>query len=535
MATQEKLAKVIVDAFRQRGVRRLFGVPGGGSSLDLIDAAVKNDVDFVLCRTETSAAIMASVAGELSGKPGGVLAGIGPGAASMVNGVAYAFLECAPLIAITDSRDERPNAIHQVIDQGAIFAPVTKASERLTENSSAGRINEMFDVALSHPRGPVHFDMTSKAASAMVDVARDSESIGGSSSCAGALIEVARALERAQRPIIIVGLEARTDACARGVIDISEKLNAPVLVTYKAKGVVPDEHPLFTGVFTGARTEAKALGQADIILFYGVDAIEIIPGNWGYSGDLVTINEGPYRAMPCEPRFIAWGGLDCLTQKLNSSLEKTASTWSHKEVAKLRSDMRTESSLKDARMINTANVVETVQDIAADNYRVSVDSGAHMFSAMGLWKAKRPHDVLKSNGLSTMGFAVPAAIASSLEESNRPVIAFTGDAGLMMCLSELSTAVRLGCNITVIVLNDAALSLIDIKQQRQQRPSVGVRYPDTNFSRTAEGLGCRSWRVDSINGLVHAFKASINVEGPSLIDVTVDPTGYAEQLEVLRG
>ena len=120
-------------------------------------------------------------------------------------------------------------------------------------------------------------------------------------------------------------------------------------------------------------------------------------------------------------------------------------------------------------------LLEVAAALAAPGTRITVDSGAHMFSIMALWRAAAPHDVLKSNGLSTMGFALPAAIAAALVEPARPVIAFTGDGGLMMCLAELATAAQHGCRLTVVVLNDAALSLIDVKQRRQQRPPEGVR------------------------------------------------------------
>ena len=143
--------------------------------------------------------------------------------------------------------------------------------------------------------------------------------------------------------------------------------------------------------------------------------------------------------------------------------------------------------------------------------------------------------MLKSNGLSTMGYALPAAIASCLEEPQRTVVAFTGDGGLMMCLGELKTAVEHNCRIVIVVLNDSALSLIDIKQQRQQRASVGVRYPSTDFAGIAEALGYPSWHVDSHDDLTPAMTAAFAHAGPTLIDVTVDSSGYGDQLVALRG
>jgi len=150
---------------------------------------------------------------------------------------------------------------------------------------------------------------------------------------------------------------------------------------------------------------------------------------------------------------------------------------------------------------------------------------------------RKPFDVLKSNGLSSMGFALPAAIASALETPERPVAVVTGDGGMMMCLAELSTAARLCLRLVVVVINDAALSLIDIKQQGQQRPSLGVRYPSLDFAAAAEAMGCRGWRVSMGEplALALALRAAFSTDGPALVDVACDASGYAAQLAALRG
>ncbi len=134
-----------------------------------------------------------------------------------------------------------------------------------------------------------------------------------------------------------------------------------------------------------------------------------------------------------------------------------------------------------------------------------------------------------------MGYALPAAIAGSLVERGRPHLAITGDGGMLMSLAELSTAVRLNCNLVVAVVNDAALSLIDVKQQSQQRPTVGVRYPATNFAHAAEGFGCRGISVEDDQDLSAALTEAFASSGPVLVDVACDPSGYGDQLTALRG
>jgi acetolactate synthase-1/2/3 large subunit len=159
----------------------------------------------------------------------------------------------------------------------------------------------------------------------------------------------------------------------------------------------------------------------------------------------------------------------------------------------------------------------------------------HMFAAMAFWRAQAPFGVPKSNGLSSMGFALPAAIASVLLPPQVPVAVLTGGGGMMMCLGELATARQAGGKIVCVVLNDAALSLIDIKQQRAQRLSIGVRYPASDFAAMAEGFGCRGWRVDRLADLDGALEQAFACAGPAVVDVRTDAGGYGSQLQRLRG
>jgi acetolactate synthase-1/2/3 large subunit len=158
-----------------------------------------------------------------------------------------------------------------------------------------------------------------------------------------------------------------------------------------------------------------------------------------------------------------------------------------------------------------------------------------MFSAMAFWPSLRQGDVLISNGLATMAFSLPAAIAMSLETPSRPVIAFTGDGGLMMCAGELSTAAQHAARLCVVVFNDATLSLIAIKQQARQLPRAGVDWPRPDFAKIARGFGLAGYSATSIEAYRAALTAALRADGPSLIDVSVDPSGYLAQSIALRG
>lgn len=529
------LAQAIVEVLAEHGVHRMFGVPGGGSSLDLIDAAAKLGIDFVLTHTETAGAIMASVTGELSDTPGVVLTGIGPGAASVVNGVAYASLERSPLIVLTDCHEPDPHVpSHQSFDQCALFAPLAKATHRLRPTDGRAMVERLASSAMRLPRGPVHIDLSSEdAAATMADRLDPPAEVASPVPMSTESLSAARALlSGCRRPLIIAGLQARDDRAAAGLERLAAAWQCPVMTTYKAKGTLSDAHPNLVGLFTGAAADTECVQRSDCIVCYGLDTIELIPNRWCYEAPVVVLAAGPGSPPPFEPAVALQGRLCELAANVLDAL--SGSDWNEAEIEFLRASASSLSRMS-GRGHTAETVVRATQTAAPRDCRATVDSGAHMFAAMALLRAEGPYDVLKSNGLSTMGFALPAAIASSLEQPERPVLAFTGDGGIAMCLAELATAARHECRIMVVVLNDAALSLIDIKQQRQQRPSMGVRYPAVDYAGAATALGCRGFRVGPDERLEPTLGTALSERGPALIDVQIDPAGYADQLSALRG
>lgn len=524
------LAEAIAEELSGRGVRRMFGIPGGGSNLELIEAAGRRGIDFVLTRTETAAAIMAAVTGELTGAPGVALTGVGPGAASAVNGVAYAALERAPMILFTDG----PAASqHQAFDQNALFQPFTKRQVRLRPDDGRARLAALLDDACRLPRGPVHVDLTAPDAQTIVADDRPEPVAAAPAPIDGDALESARALLGAsRRPIIIAGMEARYAGADVALGRLADALGGPVLLTYKAKGCLADADPRMVGLFTGATAEAACLGRADLIVLYGFDPVEMIPSPWRYTAPVLDLFPGPKARNPMATAATLTASLSDAVETLVSAA--APSDWTGEDIVDLRRDMRDRLALAgDGHTV--ATVVDAVGAGAPDGCRLTVDAGAHMFSAMGLWQAAAPHDVLKSNGLSTMGFALPAAIAAALETPERPVVALTGDGGLMMCLGELATAAERGLSVVTIVLNDGALSLIDIKQQSRQHPAVGVRYPTIDFAAAGLAMGCAAWRVGRGEPLAGVIAEAFEAAGPALIDVDVDPAGYGDQLAALRG
>ncbi|MEC7488209.1 MAG: thiamine pyrophosphate-binding protein [Pseudomonadota bacterium] len=528
------LTDSIIGTLARRGIKRMFGVPGGGSSLNLIDSAARHGIEFVLCRTETAAAIMAAVTGELTGVPGIVLSGIGPGAASVVNGIAYASLERAPVILFTDTPHQSATAPpHQIFNQRALFNPISKDQIHLEPESGARDFERLINLAAAEPPGPVHIDLSAEDAAAEVSLTTVAKLPHTESVDTEALTLAARLLQGAHMPILIVGHQCRTADRAASTNLLVDGLGAPVMTTYKAKGVVPESDPRYVGHFTGAKLEHTVLAESDLIVFCGVDPVEIIPGKWTHTAPVVVLSETGGLAWPFDAEAEVAGSVKKSASILAGNI--TESHWTGDAIARHRARIRQTLANNATARRSPDEIVDAVSAAAPDNARLTVDAGAHMFSVMARWPANLPYDVLKSNGLSSMGFAVPAALASWLEEPDRATIALTGDGGMMMCLAELSTAARLGANLTVVVMNDAALSLIDIKQQRQQRPPLGVRYPKADFAAAARGMGCHAWTVGAQDPLEFAIDEAFETSGPTLVDVSVDPSGYRDQLIALRG
>ena len=537
---QATLAEVLAEALAANGVSRIFGVPGGGSSLDVMQAAAGKGIDFVLTRSENAAVVMAAATADLDGTLGAALTTKGPGVANAANGMACAALDRSPVMLISDgfTREESGFVTHQVFDQIALLAPVCKSSSRLDTDDAATEIRSLIELAKTPPYGPVHIEIAGSQARRIVAAhPAPSQPREHEAQIDEAGVEkAARLFRRSARPVIVAGLEARSPGVSRALEGMAQALCCPVLTTYKAKGVFDERRAQYVGTFTGGRAESECVEQADLIVLCGLDPVELLRMPWRYQSPVVDIAEVRHPVHYVQPAASIHGPIAPALACLSGGLSRSG--WAPSEIARLRRDMAVRLEYPECEGLGPQQVVELAQRAAADlevSPRIAVDAGAHMFSAMAFWPAARPHDVLISNGLATMAYALPAAIASALHEPERPAIAFTGDGGLLMCLGELSVAVEQQASVVVIVFNDQSLSLIDIKQQQRGLAARGVRWQAPDFARTMEGLGGRGFRVNEAGEYQSAVSEALRSNGPSLIDVKVDPRGYQAQMKSLRG
>lgn len=522
------IADLIVARLSAAGVRFLFGMPGGGSNLDVIDAAGRAGLPFVLSHTETAAAIMAIAQSEVTLSPGACLATLGPGVASLVNGVACAYLDRAPLIVITDTYPRAAaECSHQKLDHQELLRTVTKWTARIEPDSAGAIMSCALAAATEDPPGPVHLDLPADVSTAGVaaparTVARPSGRVTRGDR------DPRRAIRAARRPLLVVGLGARREpdisivraVCDRGV---------PALVTYKAKGVVPDEHPAFAGVFTNGIVERSIVDQADFLIGVGLDPVEVLPRPWTAAAPIVYCGRWsvPGSHVPFAAQLI--GDLatteEWLPRRTEWDLDAVRRTVSANQAL-----VRTETA-----GLSPSAIVDAVLSSVGGGVRVTVDAGAHMLPVMLLWPVARPNDLLISNGLSTMGFALPAAIGAALVDPQRPVVAFTGDAGLLMCLAELRTAARERLNVRVVVFDDERLSLIDVKQRQRGYREAGVAMGRVDWAEIGRGFGVPAFAVDDERGLARAVREAANIEGPALIAAKTDASAYDAIVKAVRG
>ena len=537
---QATIAELLADALAAHDVDRIFGVPGGGSSLDVMEAAAGKGIGFVLTRSENAAVMMAAATADLAGTLGVALTTKGPGVANAANGVACAALDRSPVMLITDgfSAQESGYVTHQVFDQAAMLAPVAKRSSRLETEDVATEIRDLIELAKTPPFGPVHVEIAGPHGRKAVAAGRSEGKSGTAEAdiAADTLNRAGELIRNASRPVIVAGLEARGAGVAPRLRAMAEALRCPVLTTYKAKGVLDDRHEQYVGIFTSGNAESECVGKADLIVLVGLDPVELLRIPWRYECAVVDIAEVRHPVHYVEPAAGLYGPIAAALQRLNAGLAE--SNWRLSEIAELRRRLAARLEYPQCAGLGPQQVVELAARAARDagvSPRIAVDAGAHMFSAMAFWPTARPRDVLISNGLATMAYALPAAIASALHEPQRPAVAFTGDGGLLMCLGELSVAVQQAARLVVIVFNDQSLSLIDIKQQQRGLPERGVRWQAPDFAATMEGLGGRGFRVDNADDYHAAVAEALRNEGPSLIDARVNPEGYLAQMESLRG
>ena len=532
-----KAAELFVQCLQNEGVEFVFGLPGE-EGLDLLDAMDSAGLRFIPTRHEQSAAFMADVYGRLTGRPGVCLATLGPGATNLLTGIADAFLDRAPVVAITGQAglDRIHKESHQYIQVLEMFRPVTKWNARVERPEIIPElVRKAFKVAQTEKPGPTHIelpeDMAREETSEEPLVVRPVERAGPSDE---SIRRAAAIIAEARRPLILAGNGVVRGRASGALTHLAQQVNIPVTSTFMAKGCIDDRLPLsLLSIGLQARDWIMTgLDQADVVLAIGYDLVEYSPAKW---------NSGPPKriihvdSMPAEVDAHYLPEVEVVGE-IRQSLEALAKAVTFCRVSEGRQSLRETILGELEQYVNDETFPMKPQKVLADLRRVLrpediviSDVGAHKLWVARMYQAYQPNTVIVSNGFAAMGIAIPGAIAAKLVYPERNVVAIVGDGAFMINSQELETAVRLKTPFVTMIWVDGGYGLVEWNQQRRFGRSFGVHFSNPDFVRYAQSFGIPAYRVTNANRLPDILREALAQDLPSIVAIPID---YRENLKL---
>ena len=536
---KHRTADIIAKRLYAADVRFAFGIPGG-EVLTIIDALENAGIKFLLSKHENAAGFMAEGVHHVTKAPGLMVATVGPGAANAVNVTVNALQDRVPLIVITGCVDPAESVTynHQVFDHCSVFSPITKASLRVSDGFVEELIDKAIAIATEGRPGPVHLDLPIKIANQLHPVTKipTRATPAPIKPANGESLKKARQwLLEAQNPVMIVGLDAVHQNASNPIIDFCKKFGVPVVTTYKAKGIVPDDDELSLGAAglspLGDKNIRPVIHAADLILLLGYDPIEMRSGwrdLWDPSKTRVVefLIEPEYSYMhKSSLQFVCdiSEGIEALSKDL-----KKKTTWTNGELMEMRT--KHEKIYGQKQEWGPGAITETVRRLVPRDTVITMDSGAHRILISQAWRTYVPRSALQSSAFCTMGCALPLATGAKLADPGRVVVAFMGDGGLEMVLGELITLRDLGLPVIVIVFVDASLALIEKKQREMQYKNVGVDMDETDFKSIALATGGKGFVVQTRTQLEDAVNIALSTSDTFTLIACRIPRGSYDEI-----
>ena len=531
-------AEIIASKLKQAGCARAFGIPGG-EVLAIMGALDDKGIDFHLAKHENAAGFMAEGSWHAepvgSRAPGILLATIGPGVANAINVVANAMQDRVPLIFLTGCVEtaEAETYTHQVFDHQAVLRPVVKASFRASSGTVGVMMEKALAIAFEGQPGPVHIDVPiSVAEEISEEVLRELPALSGPTMAAptpllGGAID---ALSKADRPLIIAGVDAVQEGAGSALTEFCEKHDIPFLTTYKGKGLMPENHELSLGGHglspKADQTLMPLIKKADCILLAGYDPIEMRTGwrnPWNDDATVIEISSS-----------LRTHGMHRVHVPLQASIAPTLAQFDHGMDSKPRWQTvelsETRSALSDlftpSDEWGPGQVFKTLNETLPQNTVITADSGAHRILLSQTWQSTIPHAFLQSTALCTMGCGVPLAAGYKLASPETPVCAFVGDAGLEMILGELATVRDMKQPLIICVLVDESLALIELKQRNSQRKNVGVDFAGTDFVGVTNAMGGHGVWVEGVEALKTEATAALTRDTYTVLACRISRRAY---------
>ena len=533
-----KGADIFVKTLEDNGVKYIFGVPGD-IELSLFESLSYSDIDFFTVRHEQTGAFMADVYGRLTGKPGVCFSTLGPGAANLVTGVANAYLDRSPMIAISGQLkvDEFHKNAHQYLDLEKIFKPITKQSTVIYSAKQIPPIlNKSFEIAKTERPGPIHITLPinildEDIPNSNYESYNQQNNLAQTQTYEYDIDSVCEAIKKSAFPIIIAGNAVIRQEASEELINFIDKFQILAFSTFQGKGAIPANHRLYLGVISRhLKSVQKTFESADLILNIGYDYVEgIKPDIWetGIKKRVIsidTISNTVDRFYRPDIEIVSnlkqylrefYKNCNCPPKSYNINKNELKST------IEVPRDADSCFPLKPHKVIAEIRNVLDVHDVIVS------DVGRHKQFVGLLFKAYHPKTVLFSNGLSSMGFGLPAAIAAKLVNPDGKVVAVCGDGGFMMNVQDLETAVRYKLPITIVIINDSAYGMVKYAQLNKFGKTYGADFGNPDFKKLAESFGAKGFDVKSTSDLRSTLEEAVYSGKVSVVNVPID---YSEGL-----
>lgn len=522
--------EVFVDRLRDHGVRHAFGIPGG-PWIPYMEAMRRRDMPFVLVANEAAAGFMADVCYRLTGRPALCHGTFGPGATNLATGVGCALLDRSALIAATTEQSDamRQRVTQMNVDHQALFRPITKWTTRADADTLPATIDRALATACREVPGPVHIglpvDLGDRAIPAPGGLPDSSPPAAPPPD--QTLQAVVDRIQQAQRPLLAVGLTAARHRLHEPLQRLLEAMPAPVVLTPMAKGLVPESHPCYAGVLFHACSDrlAPVLRQADLVIGIGYDPVEFDYEAWLPQAPLVHLDSAPDQLPPPYAPAAAHVGDLAAALKALAALPPRTTAWDWEDLVRHRASLlRALHPAADG--LGPGEALDILREVLPPEGILTCDVGAHTHLIGQLWPTPAPGRLLMTNGWSSMGFGIPAALAAALCLPQTPVVCVTGDGGFAMMAGELVTARRLELNTVILVLVDRMLSLIEVKQGWKNCPAESSRLCGGSFLGAGAIFGVPVFKAATAGALRRALKEALERPGPAVVEAEIDGAPY---------
>lgn len=523
-------ADLMAQQLAAAGATHAFGIPGG-EVLALVDALERAGIRFLLAKHENAAGFMAEGLWHATGALPVLVATLGPGVANAVNVVANARQDRVPLIFITGCVDQAlaESYTHQIFDHQAVLRPLVKASFRAAQGTEDLVVQKALAIAGSGRPGPVHIDLPIAVAEAKT-VQRAVQIVKPPDNSAPTDLSFAREMiATAKRPLVIAGLDLVNEGSAAALDLFLTRTGAPLLTTYKAKGLVPESDPrVIGGVGLSPRADALVrplLDEADLVVLAGYDPIEMRQGwrNPWLTGKRVIdiVAEDVHHGMHSATLLLE-GHVGTILSRLGEEAMLDG-TWPDGRPAAIRAALS--EAFAPPSDWGPHAVIDILREVAPAKTIVTADSGAHRILLSQMWRSDGPRRLLQSTGLCTMGCALPLATGAALG-TGQPTLCFVGDAGLEMVLGELATLRDLALPVVLVVFVDESLGLIALKQRQLGLARAAVDFGGTGFAAIAGAMGGHGSTISNPDSLRREARAAFQRSGFTVLACRIDAGSY---------